>query len=1071
MTRYTALFAIVYLTTCEAFAETRASQVTNIAAITQGGQTFITYTEPYTGAASATIRYLIYRQSNTAACPITSSNLVNATQIEIAPNNGGQLNPSSGTTDEFTQAFRQDPTQQMVSINGSAPLAAFTGLAVYTALASGTACYGVVTHDTSGMLADSNPVSTSNVTETTGTPQFVVQSAPTSCCNPDNHSGSAFMYYFHPSSSTGTSPVSPGVGYTMAYWGDTTMGWQDGLQQLVDVWYDTVDFNDGSTNLPVIEFRPFDGVWYHPYTNTLVSSTCSSGVDTDGCIQTYWTGLEYNGTVYPWTVNKLGPSGRWAINHWSANLNKIYAYGVSMGGGGIGQWAIKQTNIPFVIAQRPVWWWDGSIPSQTNGGVADYSSDPVEGSSQNFGVWSNVAAWISGADCAQLPFVETAMGRTDVTLPDDGMWNNEMSVIAAIKACHGGYAFAWNDQGHGNEPDLVIQMSANDTTGKLFGFYMTAFALNTSYPAFQDFSLDNNLATDCTSGTTTCTINAGWHWGSVTDTSGQWSVSVTNPNIASRATAAVTVRNAQNFIAVPGQQATWTATGSQGGTITADAYGLLTIPSVTFTSSATVITLGLVPRVGSTPSITASPNPSTFGEAVTITATVGPSGPPVPAGTVSFTSNGRAIYDCTAVPLTSSLTATCLTTTLAVGTDTVVATYSGDGNYAGSNASLSQLVNPVPSAVQFVPLPPCRVVDTRRANGTFGGPAIRSNTFRSFPLAQNGNPCGIPSSAIAYTLNVTVAPRTALGYLTIWPTGEGRPILSMLTSLDGRVKANAAIVPAGASSGSVSVYVTDTADVFLDIDGYFATSGGSTLEFYPLTPCRVADTRNAEGPLGGPQLSGGVARNFPILRATSCRIPDTAAAYSLNVTAVPDRELSYLTVWPAGQNQPDVATLSAPTGTVTANAAIVPAGTHGEISAYAYDNTNLIIDINGYFAAAGQNGLSLYLLTPCRVLDGRQSHGQRFMGEKTVNVVASACAPPSSAEAYIFNATVVPSGPLPQLTLWPNGEQQPVVSTLNAYDGFITSNMAIVPTNNGSIDAYADGLTQLMLDISSYFAP
>jgi hypothetical protein len=55
--------------------------------------------------------------------------------------------------------------------------------------------------------------------------------------------------------------------------------------------------------------------------------------------------------------------------------------------------------------------------------------------------------------------------------------------------------------------------------------------------------------------------------------------------------------------------------------------------------------------------------------------------------------------------------------------------------------------------------------------------------------------------------------------------------------------------------------------------------------------------------------------------------------------------------------------------------------------------------------------------------------------------------------------------------LWPDGQQQPVVSTLNAADGFITSNMAIVPSTNGSIDAYAQGLTQLILDISGYFAP
>ena len=45
------------------------------------------------------------------------------------------------------------------------------------------------------------------------------------------------------------------------------------------------------------------------------------------------------------------------------------------------------------------------------------------------------------------------------------------------------------------------------------------------------------------------------------------------------------------------------------------------------------------------------------------------------------------------------------------------------------------------------------------------------------------------------------------------------------------------------------------------------------------------------------------------------------------------------------------------------------------------------------------------------------------------------------------------------------------MSTLNAIDGSITSNMAIVPTSNGSIDAYASSLTQMILDISSYFAP
>jgi hypothetical protein len=107
------------------------------------------------------------------------------------------------------------------------------------------------------------------------------------------------------------------------------------------------------------------------------------------------------------------------------------------------------------------------------------------------------------------------------------------------------------------------------------------------------------------------------------------------------------------------------------------------------------------------------------------------------------------------------------------------------------------------------------------------------------------------------------------------------------------------------------------------------------------------------------------------------------------------------------------------------------------------------------------------------VLDTRNGNGA-FSGTLSppVDVLGSVCAPPKQSQAYVFNATVVPSGSLGYLTLWPDGSSQPVVSTLNAYDGAVTSNMAIVPAGaSGKIDAYAYGTTQLILDISSYFAP
>ena len=274
----------------------------------------------------------------------------------------------------------------------------------------------------------------------------------------------------------------------------------------------------------------------------------------------------------------------------------------------------------------------------------------------------------------------------------------------------------------------------------------------------------------------------------------------------------------------------------------------------------------------------------------------------------------------------------------------------GTGEYGGTNGYGTVFQLTPPTALQFIAVTPCRAVDTRPGNG--GNGPIIGNTSQSFTISGKGSCASLPNAA-AYSLNVTVIPTHGLGYLTIWPAGQAQPVVSTLNSVDGRVKADAAIVPAG-TSGQVSVYVTDTTNVLLDVNGYFAPDTGSTQAFYPLPPCRVADTRQSNLPpgLGLPPLTGGLERQFPILNATSCNIPSSATAYSLNFTVVPLGGLSYLTVWPTGQNRPTVSTLNDPLGNVIANAAIVVAGTTGDVSVYPTNNTNLIIDINGYFAPA-----------------------------------------------------------------------------------------------------------------------
>jgi uncharacterized membrane protein len=502
----------------------------------------------------------------------------------------------------------------------------------------------------------------------------------------------------------------------------------------------------------------------------------------------------------------------------------------------------------------------------------------------------------------------------------------------------------------------------------------------------------------------------------------------------------------------PAGQYNLTITGTSGNQ-TATTIFTVTIGVPTFTLTNYISGLSIGQGTSNTTYIYMSPSYG-FTGSVTLSASGLPSGV-----TASFSPNPTTGYG-NALTLTASSYA-------APGQSTVTVTGTA-GNQTASTTFPLTVTASTTSGLQFIPITPCRIADTRNATGAFGGPELAAGATRTFDVPQSA--CGIPSTAVAYSLNVTVVPIASLGYLSIWPAGEAQPVVSTLNSSDGRVKANATITPAG-TNGGVSVYASDATQFVLDIDGYFVQAGTSTsgLEFFPLTPCRIADTRNATGSLGGPSLTGNSARSFPV-QSISCGIPPSAQAYSLNVTAVPHNSLGFLSLWPTGEAQPVVSTLNALTGAVTANAAIVPAGTGGDISVLVSDASDVILDVNGYFAPPAAGGLSLYTVAPCRALDTRNGSAA-LEGTLTVPIHGSACAAPATAQAYVLNATVLPVTSLSYLTLSAAGGAQPDVSTLNATDGAVTSNMAIVPTTNGSVNAFSTDSTQLILDLSSYFAP
>jgi hypothetical protein len=413
---------------------------------------------------------------------------------------------------------------------------------------------------------------------------------------------------------------------------------------------------------------------------------------------------------------------------------------------------------------------------------------------------------------------------------------------------------------------------------------------------------------------------------------------------------------------------------------------------------------------------------------------------------------------------------------------------SGTLTIAGQTFTVTQAGTPPP--LGFFALTPCRITDTRAASGfgvDFGAPSLAAGSARSFPIQASA--CNVPDTAQAYSLNITVVPQGTLDYLTAWPTGQSMPLVSTLNAFDGQIVANAAIVQAG-TEGAISLFATNATDVIIDINGYFAPpTAPQALAFYPATPCRVVDTRAVGGTgglseaFGPPQMAALSTRSFPI-PSGSCGIPSAAEAYSFNITVVPPGALNYLSTWPVGQSMPLVSTLNDTSGALVANAAIVPAGTSGAVDVFVDDATDLIIDTNGYFAPPGSAGaLNFYPLTPCRVVDTRAVGGSGLTGAfgppqmtagsaRSFPIPTSTCGIPATAQAYSFNFTVVPPGPLNYITTWPTGQAMPLVSTLNDLSGTIVANAAIVPAGgNGAISVFVYSATDLVIDINGYFAP
>jgi hypothetical protein len=159
-----------------------------------------------------------------------------------------------------------------------------------------------------------------------------------------------------------------------------------------------------------------------------------------------------------------------------------------------------------------------------------------------------------------------------------------------------------------------------------------------------------------------------------------------------------------------------------------------------------------------------------------------------------------------------------------------------------------------------------------------------------------------------------------------------------------------AVIATLSSTGHACFFASSATDLVVDVNGWFAAGSG----YNSVAPARVLDTRAGETGMlnvGKAKLGGG---NIVDVQLDNIYGADTAgkvAAVSLNVTVDNTQGSGFVTVFPCGTT-PLVSSVNFIAGQVVANAVIAPVSSTGHVCFFASSPTDLIVDVNGWFAAA-----------------------------------------------------------------------------------------------------------------------
>jgi hypothetical protein len=263
------------------------------------------------------------------------------------------------------------------------------------------------------------------------------------------------------------------------------------------------------------------------------------------------------------------------------------------------------------------------------------------------------------------------------------------------------------------------------------------------------------------------------------------------------------------------------------------------------------------------------------------------------------------------------------------------------------------------------------------------------------------------------------------------------------------------------------------------------------LQYYPLAyPIRLLDTRSGAAACYTPGVGFTGYETIKTQPAqVTCQgltIPSNAAAIVGTATALNTPQGGNLRLYPAGEQLAEVSNVNFVPGRTVSNSFTVKLGTNGAFNIYSYSPSDVIIDVTGYYAAPGTDGLYYHQLpNPIRILEtrpgesGYQTPGAPLSAnsvrlQQAGNISYLGVTIPAAAKAITGNATVVNNGfaSAGSLKLYP-GDINQVVTTENinyVANQTIPNAFTARLDSNGRFNIHTNATTHVLIDITGYYS-